>query len=89
MESPKPPPSPAASLGRADKEGPRVTGRTGVGADVDLDLNSEVFGQVEIVLREFSNLVSVVNQLLQQLVCDFRIASAVVQTEQAQHTALD
>ncbi|KAB1219230.1 hypothetical protein CJ030_MR3G001287 [Morella rubra] len=88
-ESPKRLPSPLTSLGRADGEGLSVTDRTSVGADVDHDLTLEVFGQVEIVLLEFSNLASIVYQLLQQLLHDFRIAATKLQTKRAQRAALE
>lgn len=81
--------SPLTSLGRAEGEGLSATDRTGVGADIDHDLTPEVFGQVEIVLPEFSNLASVVYQLLQRLLRDFWIAATKLQTKRAPRAALE
>lgn len=89
MESPKRPPLLVTSLGRANKEGPRVAGRTSVVADVDPNLVLKVFKQVEAVLSEFSSLMFVRNQLLQWLVCDFWTVAAKAQTELAQRVALE
>lgn len=60
-----------------------MIGPTGVGADVNPDLISKVFGQVETMLPEFSNFALTVSQLLQWLLCDFRTAAAKLQTERA------
>lgn len=58
-----------------------MIGPIGVGADVNPDLISKVFGQVETMLPEFSNFAFAVSQLLQWLLCDFRTAAAKLQTE--------
>lgn len=58
-----------------------MIGQIGVGANVDPDLISKVFRQMETMLPEFASFTSVVNQLLQRLLHDFRMAPARLQTE--------